>query len=335
MSINRQIASLYLLIAMATSSTVFGQVASKYAETEPTIKGLVIPCWLLFDGSETDVINVRHLRTNTCTTVDERGYFELIVPEYADSTEIVFQSLRNGTQVRKVAINKKEIQKILYCPRIITMHTVRPIRKSTVNWAAATNIIIDYPRWSFSPYAEVLGAENANLLHDTLAVMAPLGFNMYFNRFDFDFNFGFRSLETENGDIYRKVKRKLYALRFGYQVVRLENFRVVPYLGVRLQRWRLINADKRIHTLDGYLDQPEIDLRINQFAAEYGLRAVFAVRDIPGWPFPTLQIGVFGTYLQPLHDAPVFRSKSNRLDVDRPLDLNPWLFGLFFGLLVD
>ena len=158
---------MYLLIALAASSTVFGRVKSKYAETEPTIKGVVIPCWLLFDESESDVIYVRHLRTNTCPTVDERGYFELSVPEYADSTEIIFQSLRNGSQIRRVALNNKEIQKILYCPRIIAMYPVHPKRKSTINWAAATNIIIEYPQWSFSPYAEVLGVGNAKMLHDT------------------------------------------------------------------------------------------------------------------------------------------------------------------------
>ncbi len=341
MAVSKMTKHFFTCIAMMTTCFVFGQIPSKYSTSEPTVRGLVFSCKFRYFDSPFNVITVRHLRTNESTTVDDKGYFELHIPQYADSTDLVFQSLRYGSQVIKVALNENALQKIIFCPihfnifslAGISSYAIRP--KPNIQWSAATNIIIDYPQWSFYPYGDILGPENVKLLHDTLAVMVPLGFNMYFNRFDFDVNFGFRSLEMENDDTYRQVKRKLYALRFGYQVVQSEILRVIPYVGIRLQHWRLINADKRINTLTEYWEDREIDLRVNQFAGEYGLRAVFAVRNIPGWNFPTLQIGVFGAYLQPLHDTPGFRSKSGRLAANRPLDLNPWLVGFFFGFLVD
>ena len=142
-------------------------------------------------------------------------------------------------------------------------------------------------------------------------------------------DFSYRIGEWNTNDFSTFATRQGYhslALKVGYNVARAGDLKVSPYVGARYFRFRhqIRPSDAQI-TLVDYLAEPNLDLRLMQYAAVGGLNLqwVFAA----GW-----SAGVYGEYLYPLQDHAMVRVPGSRITdvVDAPL--GNWLIGVKMGI---
>ncbi len=130
----------------------------------------------------------------------------------------------------------------------------------------------------------------------------------------------------KNDSLISELNQYSLAAKSGYNFVVHKSVVVSSFAGLRYTRFKhLTNLRKRNLSLDEYLENPGIDLRVSQFSAEVGLNASFPINK-------NYSIQVFVSYLMGLDNYPIIRSDGNRIheDIINPVK-NNIIFGLSFG----
>ncbi len=122
-----------------------------------------------------------------------------------------------------------------------------------------------------------------------------------------------------------KLSQYSIAARFGYNLIKEQNFAVSPYIGFRYTRFRHLTrlSDKKI-SLDDYLTFKDIDLRVSQFSGAIGINSSFLL-------YQSLSVGFYAAYLIDLSKKPIVRSEDNRISVNIQNPLNHLVIGLGLG----
>ena len=116
-----------------------------------------------------------------------------------------------------------------------------------------------------------------------------------------------------------------YGLLVGHNAIIRQRFVLSPYIGLKYYRFRNITSPKGVSSLATFLQNPDIDLRINQLAATVGLNFTFFLKK------PNLAVGFYMGYLQKLHDNALLYSTGHRLENTSGSPLKSLNWGLSFG----
>lgn len=131
----------------------------------------------------------------------------------------------------------------------------------------------------------------------------------------------------KNDSLVSELNQFSLSAKIGYNFVTQESMVVSPFAGLRYTRFKHLTTRRRNHlSLQEYLENPGIDLRVSQFSAELGFNASFAV--IKGY-----SIQLFVAYLMSLDNHPIIKSEGNRIleNVINPVK-NNIIFGLSLGM---
>lgn len=123
-----------------------------------------------------------------------------------------------------------------------------------------------------------------------------------------------------------KLKQSSIAIKCGYNLLTKEWVIISPYVGFRMFRFRHLTSrtNSRI-TIEDYINQPNIDLRVTQFSVVGGLNVTFNYKN-------HISYGFYVDYVQNLHKIPIVRTKGDRLRTNVQSPVNQLLIGIGMGI---
>lgn len=326
---------------------IFGETAA-----QREIQGVLDRSYIAWGDSETKVC---HLRSNLCAPVEKTGLFIIDIDTNEDTVDLDVHNINYGVVPIKVAVSEKtqfipssDYVGYAYIRRPYWMivnsaylastegQTIEPAREDLeFHWGFDGSIGVDISSYQMKGFERVLNQGAQSILSDSSYALFQGDLNLRYKRIEMAFGWGTGSSDNDESDVYEySVNQNLYNFRFGYRFIDRRHFALTPYTGIRWYRWRLLQRNKTVEELPDYLNDPDLDLRITQFTAEFGMRAGVIIRGIPSWPNNALQVGLYAGYLLTLHQNPIINSSSSKLDNDIKIDFDQPYFGIYFSLVV-
>ena len=156
-----------------------------------------------------------------------------------------------------------------------------------------------------------------------LAWMAVMRNNLFLN-----LSWSFANVEREKIDSLSresKLKQSSMAFKTGYNAIKSKSVVLSPYIGFRFFRLRHVTTSSNSRTsINDYLSNPNIDLRVTQFSAVFGLNSTFTINE--QW-----SVGIYAEYVQHIHNKPILRTKGNRLSSSISTPIGNYVIGVGMG----
>lgn len=132
--------------------------------------------------------------------------------------------------------------------------------------------------------------------------------------------------EAKTQKLKSKLNQSSLAIKFGYNLITTKSVALSPYLGLRYFRFRskISPRDRKIK-LEEYMGEPNIDLRIMQYAATAGTNLTVFIDK-------TWSASIYGAFIQKMHQYPVIKSASNRINDKISSPIGDFVIGLSFGM---
>lgn len=185
----------------------------------------------------------------------------------------------------------------------------------------------------FQRYDHLLGDENIDLMNRAGGTFT-LGLDLIFNKVAYGISFGFASAEDEIEDeLSLEFNTSRYGIHVGYHLINSRRLMVEPRFTIQWDRFRLLNydAEGRI-PISNYLDQRDIDLRLNQTYAIAGVNLAYKIYNTGAFNSNFFTVGLYGGYLFKLNENPWLYSRRNRLSGAERIDFEDFMIGIFFTI---
>lgn len=191
---------------------------------------------------------------------------------------------------------------------------------------------VDFLFPDFQRYDHLLGDENIVLMNRAGSTIT-LGLDLIFNKVAYGISFGFALAEDEIDDeLSLEFNTSRYGIHMGYHLINSRRLMVEPRFTIQWDRFRLLNydAEGRI-PISNYLDQRDIDLRLNQTYAIAGVNLAYKIYNTGAYSSDYFTVGLYGGYLFKLNENPWLYSRRNRLSGAERIDIEDFMIGVFFA----
>lgn len=195
------------------------------------------------------------------------------------------------------------------------------IKDNKIIWGLHSALRVDFVAHNFSDFEDELGADNVYLMNLNSGLLA-IEFGGHVNRWVSAFNLGFSSRSDDNDSIAIGFTATQYEFNVGYLVVNGNRFSLTPMVELKWRRNRLTNSDlNRKIELENYLQNRDLDIRINHTYAVFGLDLAYKMYRYNILFSDYWSIGLFAGYRFKLNETPWVYSRENRLMSVNKIDI--------------
>jgi hypothetical protein len=199
-----------------------------------------------------------------------------------------------------------------------------------------TMIGVDFIPNKFDAFERLLGEHNTDLMNSTDGNLS-LEMALTYRKFFAGIAYGLGEVNDHKHDELKiDFRTTQYGLQAGYNLVDGSRLLLGPRLGLKWNRYRLLNYDKdRRIDLEEYIKQRDLDLRLNQATGFAGLNIALKLYDNNLLGTDYWAIGMYGGYNFKLHDLPLMYSRGNKLMGNYKIGMSDFSFGFYFAWVVD
>lgn len=195
-------------------------------------------------------------------------------------------------------------------------------------------LLIDVNPVFFRSFQNIVGLDNRKLL-DQSAFNFGLEGGITYNQWQISLQLGFMKQYNNDLDtLHLSVGTIFSSLDLGYKIIDGESIYVIPKVGVRWHRYRLLNSNKEYEIdIHRHLEDRDLDLRFNQGLGYLGLRVGYKIYD-PFYAnryFTNYSVGIYAAHSFKLHDRPGVYSRRNRLRTEGRLNFDQFFVGIYFN----
>lgn len=197
-----------------------------------------------------------------------------------------------------------------------------------------SGLLIDVNPVYFRSFQNVVGFDNLELLDQSIVNFGLEG-GFTINRWQVSMQLGFmKQYNTDLDSLHLSVGTIFSAFELGYKIIDGRRIYVIPKLGVRWHRYRLLNSNKEYAIdIDRHLEDRDLDLRFNQGLGSLGLRVGYKIYDSynANKYFTNYSVGFYAAHSFKLHDRPGVYSRRNELRTEGKLHYDQYIVGIYFN----
>jgi len=204
--------------------------------------------------------------------------------------------------------------------------------KRSLKFEYGINFGVDMIPYNFNEFQPVLKSYNTEILN---LPITPLlwGISGKLNHFTLGLQFGSLINEENNHDSLKiKLIKTVYGINFGYNLIDNKHWEISPLVSLKWYRYRLLNSSKNDEIpLDDYLQNRDLDLRINQAMCITGINIAYKSYKYSFLPCDFWTVGLQGGYPFKLHDKPLLFAKQNKLTSDYKINYANYYLAFYFS----
>lgn len=207
-----------------------------------------------------------------------------------------------------------------------------PERRRTPKFEFGPYFGVDLISNNFNEFQTTLNSYNTEILNRS---NTPLlwGISGNFKHYTLGLQFGSVNQEENNHDSIKiKLNKTIYGINFGYNLIDNKHWVISPLISLKWYRYRLLNSSKNEEIpLTDYLENRELDIRINQAICITGINIAYKSYKYSFFPCDFWTVGLQGGYPFKFHDKPLVFSKENRLTSDYKIDYGKYYLTFYFS----
>lgn len=193
---------------------------------------------------------------------------------------------------------------------------------------------------NFDEFSNTIGIPNVNYLNQSAFYLSVHGM-MRKDRFNYFFTAGFGGgvSSTLNDTVKQRSQNSYLGLGVGYDIIKNPRFNLIPRVGLRWFRIRLVNINNQNKLpLNQYLIEKEIDLRFHTLSGFAGMNFNYNIFTINQHKeknifINSMSIGIYGGYqFDLLPKTLLFNSIGNRMTHEANFKVSSPVFGFNIGI---